>query len=694
MSYTLIPQPKYIELGEGGFEADMRAAVFSVGMSETPAALLAEAVYSKTSFLLAQDYKEGADNVLWVCEREPRLELGKAKEALRRAGDSREAYGLVVSGRGLAAAANTAAGLMAAAATAAQLLTPRNGRPFWPACTISDRPDLALRAVHLDLKHHMEKHDYLASLAPRLASFKINALVLELENKFLYTKRPEISAPMGLTAEDLQDLADQCREHSIELIPLVQGLGHASYILRHPKYAALREKADSFAEFCPQLDGTYEVLFDLYEEVAEATHGTRYFHIGGDEAWLMGNCPRCAEALKKQSKFSLYEMWLNRCAGKIRELGRVPMVWDDMLIKDAGEDWSKLPKDLFYVRWNYNPDAAEKNQHLLEKYAKTGLRVIVAAAIQTCPPYLPNYMNEHLPNINGFGKAAANAGLAGILTTAWEDSGNHTESFWPGYAATGAIGWNAAETIDFEFVLRFTRIFHGAADGRLAAVYRTLGNAVNPVFGLFTQFEPYKAEQTYPLPGLVPAKPGKRWRDANAERIATATRLAAELRETKKVLSAEILSGKHENSYALEVLLAANRVMLARIDLFFALRDAEIAVEEGHDAFTAGDSDRASGSLHDTAAKIYGALSSAESALSSLKSVWELTRFPQDMSLFETPDAKYVHDFNNYGHLAAKTMDLSYVIFVERHIGADALAAKLMAGAETVRAGKKWPFEG
>ena len=534
--------------------------------------------------------------------------------------------------------------------------------------------------------------DYLVDVVRRLASFKVNAIVLELEDKFLYQRRPEISAPVGLTADDLRSLVSVCKEFHVELVPLVQGLGHVSYILKHPKYASLREKKDSLAEFCPQAAGAYRVLFDLYEEVAAATEGTKYFHIGGDEAWLMGSCPRCAKAVAKHGKFPLYERWLEKCAGKVRSLGRIPMVWDDMLIKDAGDNWSKLPDDLIYVRWNYRATAAADDRDKLWNYSQTGLPVLVAAAIQTNDPYVPMY-HEHFANIDGYAKAASAGKLTGILTTTWEDSGNHTETFWPGYAATGQAGWNASAGIDYEFLVKFTRLFHGTADGKIAAVYRTLGENAMKCFNLLCPDEPYKAENAIALPPVVPAPHGSRWRDANAGRIASATEMAAALREARKVLSAEILSGRRDNVYALEVLLSSARVMIARVDLFFALRDAELAIEDAFASFAAGDKARAGKFLHDASVAIWDALSAGEGALSSLEAVWLRGRLPQDMSLFDTPERKYVHDFNNYGHLASRTMDLGYILFVERRMGAAVLAGRLMKASSEVLSAKSWPLK-
>jgi len=692
MAYDLIPQPKALAREPGGYSANMSALIAVAGGGAAPGEFLADAVRAETSLALRLAVAKDKRHTLLVSSSVGGAQLVRAAaKALQGAKFSAEAYALIVNEKGLAAAAGGPAGLFYAAATAVQLLERRGGRPFWPACTIVDWPDLPFRAIHYDLKHHMEKPDYLHDMVKRLAAMKLNALVLELEDKFLYTRRPEISAPVGLSADDLRALVDTCKRYHVEFVPLVQGLGHASYILKHPKYAALREKRDSFAEFCPQNEGTYRVLFDLYEEVAEATKGTKYFHIGGDEAWLMGACPRCSRSVAASGKFPLYQEWLDLCAGKIRSLGRVPMVWDDMLIKNAAGNWDKLPKDLFYVRWNYGPNAAQEDRAKIDNYSKSGLEVILAASTQTGVPYVPAY-EEHFANIDGYGKAAAAAGLAGIVTTTWEDSGNHGETFWPGFAATAQAGWQASVNINYEFLLNFTRVFHRVSSGKLAAVYRSLGQASVKCYQLLAPGEPYKAENAFPPPPVVPAKPGGRWRDANAARVADATALAATLREARKVLSAEILSGGRRNSYALEVLLSSAKVMLARVEVFFALRDAELAIEEAYAAFAEGDRARASKLVHDASVGIYDGLAASEGALSSLVPVWERTRLPQDMSVFETTRRKYLHDFNNYGHLASKTRDLSYVIFVERHMGAFELAGTLMKASGEILRAKAWPL--
>ncbi len=692
MAYDLIPAPKVLTPGHGGFTARMDVTINVTGSGTTPGEFIAQAVQDLTAFQLDVVEHKGKAPALWMSKSgKPTALLERARRALKRTANSQESYALVISPQGIAAVASGQAGLFYAATTAAGLVGKRRGRPLWPTCTVSDWPDLSFRGVHLDLKHHMERFWYIEGLIPRLAAFKINAVVLELEDKFLYKRRPEISAPVGFSAEDLKRLVALCKKYHIEFVPLVQGLGHVNYILKHPKYASLREKKGNFAEFCPLAKGTYDVLFDLYEEVAEATEGTKYFHIGGDEAWLVGSCPKCKREIKKSGKIGLFLKWLDRAAGKIRSLGRVPMVWDDMLIKHAGEDYSTLPDDLFYVRWNYRPNAAERCAPEIRRYSQSGLKVIVAASTQTGTFYVPHY-NERFANIDGFAKAATESGLTGILTTAWEDSGNHTETFWPGFAATGQGGWNSSVDIDFEFLNVFTRVFHKADGAKIAAAYRTLGLATHRCFELLTSGSTWKCDKPYDPPTLVVKPEGQRWRDKHAERIMVATELAASLREVRKVLSREILSARRKNTYALEVLLAADRIMLARVKLFFALRDTELAIERAHSAFAAGGKAEAAGMLLTAASKIEGALDEGEAALTSLEAVWGKTRFPQDMSLFDTPGKKYLHDFKNYDHLACRTKDLSYHLFVERRSGARELAAELRKGSQELAKAKAWPW--
>jgi N-acetyl-beta-hexosaminidase len=55
-----------------------------------------------------------------------------------------------------------------------------------PSCTITDYPVLSYRAVHFDVKHHLDHMNYYYESIDRLARYKINAVVFEFEDKLRY----------------------------------------------------------------------------------------------------------------------------------------------------------------------------------------------------------------------------------------------------------------------------------------------------------------------------------------------------------------------------------------------------------------------------------------------------------------------------------------------------------------------------
>ena len=63
---------------------------------------------------------------------------------------------------------------------------------------IIDYPAISYRAVHFDVKHHLGRMEYYYQEIDKLARYKINAVIWELEDKLRYTRRPEIGAPNAI----------------------------------------------------------------------------------------------------------------------------------------------------------------------------------------------------------------------------------------------------------------------------------------------------------------------------------------------------------------------------------------------------------------------------------------------------------------------------------------------------------------
>ncbi len=353
------------------------------------------------------------------------------------------------------------AGLFYAFMTLEQLMEDaKEQNVFLPICEIKDYPSLPYRAIHLDIKHHIDKTDYYYKLIDKLAKYKINAILVEMEDKLKYKRQPEVGSEDALSIEEWQNISNYAIERHIEISPLIQGLGHASFILKHDKYKELRDDPKSDWAFNPLDPKTYEVQFDLYLDAIEATPHGKYLHIGGDEVHTNGRN-------SGKSPLELQLIWLNKVTKFAEEHNRIPVFWDDMPLKQAGvykamfntkltekevdKIWQKnehnllefldqFPKNCIYMRWNYSSSQAIGNGKAMEWFRKNEMQVMGATAGQTRWVLMPQ--NEsNMDNIMAFSKSSISNGLNGLLLTLWDDDSPHFELYNRGILAFAEYTW-------------------------------------------------------------------------------------------------------------------------------------------------------------------------------------------------------------------------------------------------------------
>ena len=158
--------------------------------------------------------------------------------------ESEEGYILTIDRNKIEINARSVKGLFYGCATLEQVMADSK---LWsinvPQMKIVDYPNIAFRAVHLDTKHHLDRMEYYYSMIDRLSACKVNAIIWELEDKLRFTRRPEVGAPNAISKQEMQALSRYAKERNIEINPLVQGLGHAGFILKH--HWELRENPES-----------------------------------------------------------------------------------------------------------------------------------------------------------------------------------------------------------------------------------------------------------------------------------------------------------------------------------------------------------------------------------------------------------------------------------------------------------------
>lgn len=112
----------------------------------------------------------------------------------------------------------------------------------------------------------------------------------------------------------------------IEIIPEVQSLSHSYYLCcAHPEIAERQD--DPWPDtYCPSNPKTYELLFDVMDEVI-AAFKPRIMHIGHDEAYTFAICPRCQD----RSSADLLAGDINTIHEFLASRGVRPFIWCDKL---------------------------------------------------------------------------------------------------------------------------------------------------------------------------------------------------------------------------------------------------------------------------------------------------------------------------------------------------------------------------
>lgn len=235
-------------------------------------------------------------------------------------------------------------------------------------CRVSDSPRMPFRGVHLFVPAHEQM-----AFARRLIKYLIspmgyNTVIMEVAAGMRFDSHPDINEatetavalgkqglrppfPHGSVAEgravDKQELAalvDYIRSFGIDVIPEVQSLGHVQFMTNtYPDIAEVApewrdEAVDTRLEdarpeqiyahcYCPSNERSYDILFDLLDEIIEVFRPREYVHMGHDEVYQIGVCPRCRD----KDPADLFAADVNRIHAHLAARGLKMMMWADML---------------------------------------------------------------------------------------------------------------------------------------------------------------------------------------------------------------------------------------------------------------------------------------------------------------------------------------------------------------------------
>ncbi|OGV47862.1 MAG: hypothetical protein A2017_00130 [Lentisphaerae bacterium GWF2_44_16] len=342
MKLDLIPEPVELICKKGNFVFGKKMKIYVSGNQQRAVKRLADFVKEKLNIILQIEKIPGEKNIFIIAEKPLSLSLPVPKVP--------EAYVLDIGKEILIQGADPA-GVFYGVATLIQML--EDGIKL-PKVKINDSPAMKIRAEHWDLKGVMPTFAYLKKRICELAKYKINTLLVEYEDKIELERHPLIISPVALTKKQVAELVKTAEDNFIEVIPLVQSLGHAEYVLKHKEYSYVAESNEKCQQYCASKPESFELFKDFIEEISPL-HPSKYIHIGADETRQLGECPRCAEIAKKKGKLGLYFQRVKEVCDYIISIGKIPMIWDDMFCRNFQKDLlKKLPKETILVPWLYS----------------------------------------------------------------------------------------------------------------------------------------------------------------------------------------------------------------------------------------------------------------------------------------------------------------------------------------------------
>ncbi len=375
---VLLPQPKEVKLDEGAWELPAKLEV------SVEAAATEELTWCLD--LLTRELKTYYAIDVQPRQREPRrrgmlaLRLGRpggapptvAQKTIQRLGElGPEAYSLQVAPSGAALAARTPRGLYYGLQTLLQLVATQTvspDQPRAPAVSILDWPALPIRALSVPLPTSRWGYpndppcnpaDFCDFLFRTACRWKLNTVVLLLDQAVKWDTHPEIAGPAAWTKDQFRTVLDFCRRNFIEVVPSQNSLGHANWLVIPIK--ELREDGDT-QTMCTSNPRTRQILSELYGEQIEFTQA-RSYHVGLDEVrWKTERVPeekRCRLCAGKSKP----EIWVDQVRW-LRDFlhgqGVKMWMWGDMILPqhNGGPPYflaptiDRLPKDVTICNWS------------------------------------------------------------------------------------------------------------------------------------------------------------------------------------------------------------------------------------------------------------------------------------------------------------------------------------------------------
>ncbi|MGC8805527.1 MAG: beta-N-acetylhexosaminidase, partial [Candidatus Ratteibacteria bacterium] len=353
-----------------------------------------------------------------------------------------QGYRLTVSHDSIKAESSDASGAYYALCTLKQILIQKKSR--LPVLTIEDYPDFKHRGVMIDIsRSKVPKMKTLYNLVDLFSGWKINQLQLYTEHTFAYKNHKIVwEGKSPVTAEEIRNLDDYCKQRFVELVPNQNSFGHFHRWLQHSQYRHLAEDPENPYNLCPVDQGSIHLLEDLYQQLLP-NFSSNQFNVGCDETSIG---KRSAGAVKEKGEGRVYLEFLLKIYQLVKKHGKTMQFWGD-IIQRHPELISELPEDVIVLEWGY--EAEHPFEQRCRNIARTGIPFYVCPGTSSWNS-IAGRTENCLGNLVNAAKNGIRFGAIGMLNTDWGDNGHwqYLPVSYIGFGYGAGVSWCFSSNID------------------------------------------------------------------------------------------------------------------------------------------------------------------------------------------------------------------------------------------------------
>jgi len=265
-----------------------------------------------------------------------------------------------------------------------------------PKALVADVPVNEFRGMHISTGGAKSYAKITRLIEEVLPVYKVNTLVLGIGYLYRFKSHPELKSAQPFTSSQVKRIVKLCRERCIRVIPELNCLGHQSW--RTERIGALLRAYPEFNEtpgkqnitycysWCPSDPRVYRVVFDLIDELIDVFK-TDAFHVGMDEVFELGECPRCrgkgaAELFAK----AVNDMYRHVVGRRRKQM----LMWGDRLIDGSRTPYNRMngarngthpalrmiPRDILICDWHYH---THRSYPSVQRFRKAGFDFVTCS---------------------------------------------------------------------------------------------------------------------------------------------------------------------------------------------------------------------------------------------------------------------------------------------------------------------------